>query len=138
MSETPAYDLLVADASGHRKHWVRYVRFYGFLYPCMRVSLIVATAIVAAKDTFAGSPLEPLAQWVSFIALLVAIGTSLDTWMKPAVRWQAAEKARDDYELLEEDLKALPDGAKSDRPLIVEFQERRKKIKAEARATYVF
>lgn len=134
-STTP-YDHLLRDVSKHREQWQWYGRFYGILYPATRISLIVATSIVAAEDTLDGTPLQPLVQWVAVLALLVAIVTSLDTWMKPAVRWQASVKARDDFEQLQEAIEEATD--KADTAALAAFSKRRAEIYADARANYVF
>jgi hypothetical protein len=130
------YDELFGEVDKERGHWDRYGRFYGVLYPLIRVLLIIASAIVAAGTTLAGSPLGFLVPWLAVLALFVAIVTALDTWVKPNIRWQASMKALNALTDLRGDMLRMPD--RTLQSALDVFDDRLQAIRAQALADYVF
>jgi hypothetical protein len=59
------------------------MRVWSAVYYTLRTALIVLSACVAAKET-----LLIVSQNVAFISLVVAVGTSLDTWLKTGTRFR--------------------------------------------------
>jgi hypothetical protein len=82
------------------KDWKRQAQFYGSVSSVVRPLLIICTALVAAEKTLvpyiSGSP------EVLFVALsiVVAIGTSLDAWLKPRDKWKGFLADRDAARIL--------------------------------------
>ena len=87
--------LTIEMETEHRK-WARGTRVYGTAYPSVRLLLIVASALVSAKDNLLESPLSASVSWVPVMALVVSIVTAIDTWMKPREKWRGFMRDRDD------------------------------------------
>jgi len=87
---------LVSEMQGEHWKWAFSTRLYGTIYPTVRLTLITASAVVAAKDNLSDSPLGSLVIWVPAIALMVSIVTAVDTWMKPRDKWRGFMRDRDD------------------------------------------
>jgi hypothetical protein len=68
---------------------------YGCTYYFTRVVLIVASAIVAANANLSHGRGWEVVQWIPLLALLVAIITALDTWLKPQQKWRGFMGSRD-------------------------------------------
>jgi hypothetical protein len=130
------YEVLLRTATGTLRVWSRNTIVYGTLYPLMRICLIVASAIVAVRETLAGSPLEPLSSWIPLLALGVSIVTALDTWMKPQVRWQGYVRSRDDLSDLVLQMKMM--GAEASADALEKLRERLNEIHRQHRQDYVF
>ena len=78
------------------KKWAFSTKVYGTAYVVVRVFLIVASSIVAAKENLVDSSLGFLVRGVPVLALAVTIFTSLDTWMKPRDKWRGFMEDRDE------------------------------------------
>ncbi|MER6128637.1 DUF4231 domain-containing protein [Streptomyces sp. NPDC001795] len=68
---------------------------YGMTYYVSRITLIVASAIVAAGQNLSRSSAAFLVGWVPALSLLVAVLTALDTWLKPQQKWKGFMESRD-------------------------------------------
>jgi hypothetical protein len=68
---------------------------YGISYYVSRILLISASAVVAGKETLKNSSGDFLVSAVPLLAVLVAVLTALDTWLKPADRWRGFMESRD-------------------------------------------
>jgi hypothetical protein len=62
------------------RYSLKQTRIFGFIYYSMRVALIVLSVCASAKG------IEFLISRAPALSLLVAIGTGIDTWLKPGVR----------------------------------------------------
>jgi hypothetical protein len=78
--------------SGRRAFW------FGVLYYSLRVTLIVLSACAAAKG------IQRLDTHVAVLSLLVAIGTTIDTWLQPGVHYKAHYTYNDKFRALKSDL----------------------------------
>jgi hypothetical protein len=87
---------LIASMEREIRTLRRGTRSYGITYHASRVALITASAIVAADQNLKGHRLGGLVDWVPALALLVAILTALDTWLKPQQKWKGFMESRDD------------------------------------------
>ncbi|MFE6946301.1 hypothetical protein [Streptomyces chartreusis] len=67
----------------------------GVTYYTSRVTLILASAVVAAGETLHGR-MGWLIKWAPGLSLLVAVLTALDAWLKPQLKWQGLMESRDD------------------------------------------
>jgi hypothetical protein len=88
-------DAILTDCiyfSGKRALW------FGVLYYGLRVALIVLSACAAAKG------LHALEQNAPLLSLLVAIGTTIDTWLQPGVKYKGRYTYNDKYRALKADL----------------------------------
>ena len=83
------------ELNNELKHWRWASRSYGVTYYTVRIILIIASAIVAASANLEGSVLSDLVRWVPALALLVAILTAIDTWLKPSQKWSGFLDSRD-------------------------------------------
>lgn len=68
---------------------------YGVTYYSTRVTLIVASSIVAVRENLNGSYGAWLIGLIPLLALLVAVLTALDTWLKPQQKWRGFMESRD-------------------------------------------
>ena len=68
---------------------------YGVTYYCSRISLIVASSVVAAKETLGEGEAAWLVGWAPLLSVLVAIVTALETWLKPQQKWLGFMESRD-------------------------------------------
>jgi hypothetical protein len=78
--------------SGKRAMW------FGVLYYSLRVALIVLSACAAAKG------IQRLETHVAVLSLLVAIGTTIDTWLQPGVKYKGHYTYNDKFRALKSDL----------------------------------
>ena len=78
--------------SGKRAMW------FGIIYYSLRVALIVLSACAAAKG------IDFLVQNAAILSLLVAIGTTADTWLQPGVKYKGHYTYNDKYRALKADL----------------------------------
>ena len=91
---------LLSEMEREYKRWTFSTKVYGTLYPATRVYLIAVSAIVAAKETLATSPLLILSPWVPILAVSVTVLTAVDTWLKPRDKWRGFMRDRDDLATL--------------------------------------
>ncbi|MGO4417565.1 hypothetical protein AB4Z54_01995 [Streptomyces sp. MCAF7] len=68
---------------------------YGVTYYVSRILLILASAVVAADQNLGDGPANGLIEWVPALALIVAVMTALDTWLKPQQKWRGFMESRD-------------------------------------------
>lgn len=68
---------------------------YGLAYYLSRILLILASAIVAADQNLSGGHGNWLITWVPALALIVAVMTAVDTWLKPQQKWRGFMESRD-------------------------------------------
>jgi len=78
--------------SGKRARW------FGALYYGFRITLIVLSACAAAKG------IEWLVKSAPILSLLVAIGTTIDTWLQPGVKYKGHYTYNDKFRALKADL----------------------------------
>jgi hypothetical protein len=86
---------LVDEMNRELRNWRIATVSYGFTYYASRITLIVASAIVAAKENLSGGHGQWLVSWVPLLAVAVAIITALDTWLRPQQKWRGFMEARD-------------------------------------------
>ncbi|MBK6874162.1 MAG: hypothetical protein IPJ14_19200 [Kineosporiaceae bacterium] len=86
---------LAAELEREYKNWRTATRAYGFTYYFSRVSLIILTAVVAAKESLADSFAGGLTSSVPVLAVAAAILTAFDTWLKPQQKWRGFMQSRD-------------------------------------------
>src|SRR5579859_5288610 len=70
---------------------------FGILYYGLRASLIVLSACAAAKG------LDPLEKLAPALSLIVAIGTTIDTWLKPGIQYKVHYTYNDRFRALRAD-----------------------------------
>jgi hypothetical protein len=78
--------------SGKRAYW------FGVLYYGLRLALIVMSACAAAKG------IDFLVRNAAIISLLVAIGTTIDTWLQPVVKYKGHYTYNDKFRAVKADL----------------------------------
>jgi hypothetical protein len=83
----------------YAKYSRTWMRVWGIIYYVLRTLLIVASACVAAKAT-----VPSLESFSAYLALFVAIGTSLDTWLKTGSRYRGHYMFNDKFISLQTDL----------------------------------
>ncbi|MFD3400077.1 DUF4231 domain-containing protein [Kribbella sp. NPDC058693] len=115
--------LLEADMKSELAAWERATKVLGLTYRGLRVFLIIASAIVAAEASLRGSEFAWLAGWTPILALLVAILTAIDTWLKPQQKWRGVMESRDDLK----DLLASAEGETDRRDIQIRFAALRKR-----------
>lgn len=98
-SDTP-YESLKTEIDGYIDYSRTWMRVWACVYYLLRTTMIVLAAMVAAKDS-----LQFIKDNVSVLALLVAIGTSLDTWLKTGTRYKGHFSYNDKFISLYTDLK---------------------------------
>jgi hypothetical protein len=91
---------LLSEMEREHKKWTFSTKVYGTLYPATRVYLIAVSAIVAANEALASSPLLILLPWVPILAVSVTIITAVDTWLKPRDKWRGFMRDRDELATL--------------------------------------
>ncbi|WAP60226.1 DUF4231 domain-containing protein [Streptomyces sp. S465] len=97
-SETGADGLqeeLSAEIHREMRRWRVATVNYGVTYYLSRILLIVASAVVAADRNLSDGKGSFLVAWVPALALVVAVLTALDTWLKPQQKWQGFMESRD-------------------------------------------
>jgi hypothetical protein len=90
-----ALEAVLEDAiyfSGKRAYW------FGILYYGSRFVLITLSACAAAKG------ISFLVQSAAVLSLLVAIGTTVDTWLQPSVKYKGHYTYNDKFRALKSDL----------------------------------
>ena len=105
---TPAplpFDALKTEVEGYIDYSRLWMRVWAGVYYTLRTTLIVVSACVAAKTALFKSD----DYLVAVLSLLVAVGTSLDTWLKTGTRYRGHYTFNDKFIALYTDL-ALSDG----------------------------
>jgi hypothetical protein len=109
-TSTDHYSCLKSEIDSYIDYSRVWMRVWGAVYYTLRTALIVLSACVAAKDT-----LLIISQNVAFVSLVVAVGTSLDTWLKTGTRFRGHYTFNDKFIALHTDLE-LTDQADSGGP----------------------
>ena len=98
--DVPNYhETLLSEVRSYIEYSQTWMRFWGWVYYTLRTALIVLSACVAAKDT-----LGLASRQIAIMALLVAIGTSIDTWLKTGSRYRGHYSFNDKFIALCTDL----------------------------------
>ena len=92
-------EVLKSEVNGFIKYSRNWAGFWAIVYYSLRTSLIVISACVAAK-----SDLNLVKDHAAILSLLVAIGTSLDTWLKTGTRYKGHYTFNDKFIALYSDL----------------------------------
>lgn len=82
-TSTDHYSCLKSEIDSYIDYSRLWMRVWGAVYYTLRTALIVLSACVAAKET-----LRIVSQNVALVSLMVAVGTSLDTWLKTGTRFR--------------------------------------------------
>lgn len=90
-----AIGVLRTEMAREARRWQLATMSYGFTYYAGRITLIVASAVVAAEQTLGTGNGAWLAAWVPLLALFVAVVTALETWLKPLEKWRGFMESRD-------------------------------------------
>jgi hypothetical protein len=93
-----SHEMLTTEMAAEHRKWAISTKVYGTLYPGFRFYLIVASGIVAAKDSLAS--FQTISMWVPLLAVSVTVITAVDTWLKPRDKWRGFMKDRDDLAAL--------------------------------------
>lgn len=109
----------------------RFTRFYVVL----RVLLIAFSATVAAQNSLGASPLHELVRWVPVLSLFVAIGTTLDTWIKPGERWRAHDHYDDEFRKLRRELDYIEP---ADAAAVRRIDQKYESLVSQHRSAYLF
>jgi hypothetical protein len=88
-------EALRAQMERESKKWTTSTTVYGFTYYASRIALMIASAIVAAKETLAKGVAAGVVAWVPTLAVFVAVLTAFDTWLKPQQKWKGFMESRD-------------------------------------------
>jgi hypothetical protein len=91
-----SFEVLVKEMEEEKTRWGCQTIVYGAVNVATRLSLIIASSIVAAEKSLTGSAGSFLVQWIPLLALAVAIIAALDTWLKPRDKWRGFMNDRDD------------------------------------------
>ena len=114
------YDSLKSEVESYIDYSRVWMRVWAFVYYGLRTGLIVLSACVAAKDS-----LTLLIRPAPLLSLLVAVGTSLDTWLKTGNRYRGHYTFNDKFIALHTDVE-LTDPA--DASAMAKIQEQFKKL----------
>jgi hypothetical protein len=93
------YDCLKSEIDSYIDYSRLWMRIWGAVYYTLRTALIVLSACVAAKETLAF-----ISRNVALVSLIVAVGTSLDTWLKTGNRFRGHYTFNDKFIALHTDL----------------------------------
>ncbi|WUH90178.1 DUF4231 domain-containing protein [Streptomyces sp. NBC_00433] len=86
---------LVKEMDREMRRWRTATFNYGVTYYLGRILLIVASAVVAADQNLGEGHGSWLVTWVPALALVVAVMTAVDTWLKPQQKWRGFMESRD-------------------------------------------
>ncbi|MER5480542.1 hypothetical protein ABT026_26750 [Streptomyces sp. NPDC002734] len=86
---------LVREMDREMRRWRVATVNYGVTYYLSRILLILASAVVAADQNLGGGHGSWLIGWVPALALMVAVMTAVDTWLKPQQKWRGFMESRD-------------------------------------------
>lgn len=92
---------LEAEIRAVVEYSLKKTKAFGTVYYSMRVALIVLSVCAAAKG------INFLAYAAPVLSLFVAIGTALDTWLKPGLRYKIHYKYHDQFRKLWTDIKFI-------------------------------
>ena len=92
-------DALKTEIDSYIQYSYLWMRVWALIYYGLRTSLITLSACVAAKQT-----LSMPDHTVALLSLLVAVGTSLDTWLKTGNRYKGHYMFNDKFIALSTDL----------------------------------
>src|SRR5277367_1684072 len=98
-TSTDHYTCLKAEIDSYISYSRVWMRVWASVYYSLRTALIVLSACVAAKDT-----LQIVSQHVAIVSLMVAVGTSLDTWLKTGNRFRGHYNYNDKFIALHTDV----------------------------------
>jgi hypothetical protein len=94
----PMNDDLKRSVSAYIKAWHYMGGVYAVISLVLRVTLIVGSALVAAKVA-TGTEKYLNDWWTATVSIYVAAGTALESWLKPREKWKGfmtdREKAED-------------------------------------------
>jgi hypothetical protein len=107
--EPSPFDVLKSEVEGYIDYSRTWMRVWAVSYYFLRTALIVLSALVAAKADLFG---KDDTHTITVLSLLVAVGTSLDTWLKTGNRYKGHYTFNDKFISLYTDL-ALCDGRDS-------------------------
>ncbi len=93
------YDTLRSEIDSYIKYSRVWMRVWALIYYGLRTSLITLSACVAAKQSLSFGD-----QTIALFSLIVAIGTSLDTWLKTGNRYRGHYMFNDKFIALCTDL----------------------------------
>lgn len=83
----PLIDELKSRISNYTSKWRRMSRFYATLSILLRGSLILTSALVAAR--LGTGTLKLLSDFTAAVlAVYVAVGTGIEAWLKPREKWK--------------------------------------------------
>ncbi|MFD9032935.1 hypothetical protein ACFVZW_17550 [Streptomyces sp. NPDC059567] len=88
-------EALVKEMDREMRRWRVATFNYGLTYYLSRILLILASAIVAADANLGDAHGSWLITWVPALALIVAVMTAVDTWLKPQQKWRGFMESRD-------------------------------------------
>ncbi|MFG2126160.1 hypothetical protein [Streptomyces sp. NPDC048710] len=91
----PLPEPLVKEMDREMRRWRIATFNYGVTYYLSRILLIIASAVVAADQNLGGGHGSWLIDWVPALALVVAVMTAVDTWLKPQQKWRGFMESRD-------------------------------------------
>jgi hypothetical protein len=86
---------LITEMRRELRRWRIATINYGITYYVSRAILLTASAVVAAQENLKGSIVQWLIDLAPILALVVAVLTALDTWLKPQQKWQGFMESRD-------------------------------------------
>lgn len=122
---------LIREMAREHRRWAFSTRVYGTLYPTIRLFLIVASGLVAAKESLA-TTFQDFSYWAPPAAVSVTIVTALDTWLKPRDKWRGFMKDRDDLAALRIRAECVqPEDSAALEKLNAEFAELRRRHREE-------
>src|ERR1700722_12302101 len=96
---TNHYECLKSEINSYVSYSRTWRRVWGGVYYSLRTALIVLSAGIAAKES-----LHIFSEHAPLLSLLVAVGTSLDTWLKTGNRFRGHYIFSDKFVALHTDL----------------------------------
>ena len=115
MPNKPLFQNLTDRLSESIQFSRRRANAYGWLYGSLRAAVIIMSVCAAAKG------IGWLQSSAAFFSLLVAIGTGIDTWLKPAGKWKTHYSYNDLYIARESELKGI---SPTDIAALTDFRQR--------------
>ncbi|MCM2576997.1 hypothetical protein [Streptomyces meridianus] len=91
----PLPGALVEEMDREMRRWRIATFNYGVTYYVGRILLILTSAVVAADQNLGDGHGSWLMAWVPALALVVAVMTAVDTWLKPQQKWRGFMESRD-------------------------------------------
>ena len=115
MPNKPLYENLTDRLSESIKFSRLRAKAYGWLYGSLRAAVIIMSVCAAAKG------IGLLERFAAILSLLVAIGTGIDTWVKPAGKWKSHYSYNDLYIARESELAGI---SSMDIAALTDFRQR--------------